>query len=94
MDSIGASVAQAIDDTFGTNLKGAWAGFSKGFGEVTKSIGEAISAIAGELGKEVNGATNGASGLETLGGYVNTAKDALMGWLILLKTTITPKLLL
>ena len=78
MDSIGASVAQAIDDTFGTNLKGAWAGFSKGFGEVTKSIGDAISAIVGELGK-VNGATNGASGLETLGGYVNTAKDALMG---------------
>ena len=78
MDSIGSSVAQAIDDTFGTNLKGAWDGFSKGFGEVTKSIGEAISTIAGELGK-VNGATNGASGLETLGGYVNTAKDALMG---------------
>ena len=67
MDSIGSSVAQAIDDTFGTNLKGAWDGFSKGFGEVAGAIGEAISAIAGELGK-VNGATNGASGLETLGG--------------------------
>ena len=78
MDSIGSSVAQAIDDTFGTHLKGAWDGFSKGFGEVAGAIGEAISAIAGELGK-VNGATNGASGLETLGGYVNTAKDALMG---------------
>lgn len=78
MDSIGSSVAQAIDDTFGTHLKGAWAGFSKSFGEVAGAIGEAISAIAGELGK-VNGATNGASGLETLGGYVNTAKDALMG---------------
>ena len=78
MDEIGSSVAQAIDDTFGTHLKGAWDGFSKGFSEVAGAIGEAISAIAGELGK-VNGATNGASGLETLGGYVNTAKDALMG---------------
>lgn len=78
MDSIGSSVAQAIDDTFGTHLKGAWAGFSKGFSEVSGAIGEAISAIAGELGK-VSGATNGVSGLETMGGYVNTAKDALMG---------------
>ena len=46
MDSIGSSVAQAIDDTFGTHLKGAWDGFSKGFGEVAGAIGEVISVIA------------------------------------------------